>query len=240
MSFVCQGTHQKASWRRSLRPQNPGGLRGETRPAGSFLEGFFQRGLELAPRGRHSDAQRNRRAGDRVHRVEVWSKVSLRRPRRCYPQISSTSAMRSSTPRRSIPSDFSETLIDANVHRPLPARKERHADPVQTTFDPPYAERNGAVDPILGVFFGRIPCAIKGCEMRKVELVLYGSEQVPTTYWLGQVGVGMGNGWLVQQGTWTGRRGVQGIRTRWYMRSIPMPIRACSICGASMMRFCWC
>ena len=84
-----------------------------------------------------------------------------------------------------------------------------HSDPVQTTFDPPYPERNGAGDPILGVFFGRIPCAIKGCEMRKVELVLYGSEQVPTTYWLGQVGVGMGNDWLVQQGTWTSRRGVQ-------------------------------
>lgn len=66
-----------------------------------------------------------------------------------------------------------------------------HFAPVQTTFDPPYAERNGAADPILGVFFGRIPCVIRGCEMRKVEFVLYGSEQVPTTYWLGQISVGM-------------------------------------------------
>jgi hypothetical protein len=84
-----------------------------------------------------------------------------------------------------------------------------HSNPVQTTFDPPYPERNAAGDPILGVFVGRIPCAIVGCEMRKVEVVFYGSEQVPSTYWLGQVGVGLGNDRLVQQGTWTGRRGVQ-------------------------------
>jgi hypothetical protein len=82
--------------------------------------------------------------------------------------------------------------------------------PVRTTFDPPYPERNGVGEPILGVFFGRIPCAIKACEMRKVELVLYGSEQVPTTYWLGQVGSGVGNGWVVQQGKWAGQRGVRG------------------------------
>jgi hypothetical protein len=48
--------------------------------------------------------------------------------------------------------------------------------------------------------------------MRKIELVLYGRDdgRVPTTCWLGQVGVGTGNDWLVQQGTWTDRRGVQG------------------------------
>jgi hypothetical protein len=84
-----------------------------------------------------------------------------------------------------------------------------HSDPVQTTFAPPYPERNGAGDPILAVFAGRIPCAITGCEMRKVELVLYGSEPAPTTYWLGQVGLGLGNDPLVQRGTWIGRRGVQ-------------------------------
>ena len=39
-------------------------------------------------------------------------------------QISSTSAMRSSTPRRSIPKDFSETLMKANLHCPPPLRKE--------------------------------------------------------------------------------------------------------------------
>ena len=86
-----------------------------------------------------------------------------------------------------------------------------HPEPVQTTFDPSYPERRSVGDPILAVFVGRIPCAAKGCEMRKIELVLYGRDdgQVPTTYWLGQIGVGMGNDRLVQQGTWTGRRGVQ-------------------------------
>jgi hypothetical protein len=84
-----------------------------------------------------------------------------------------------------------------------------HPERVQTSFDRPYPERNSAGDPILGDFLGRIPCALEGCKMRKVELVLYGSEEVPTTYWLGQVGVGMGNDRLVQQGTWTRRRGVE-------------------------------
>jgi hypothetical protein len=82
----------------------------------------------------------------------------------------------------------------------------------QKTFDPPYPERSSAGDPILAVFVGRIPCVVNGCNMRKIELVLYGRDdgRVPTTYWLGQVGVGMGNDWLVQLGTWTDRRGVQG------------------------------
>ena len=86
-----------------------------------------------------------------------------------------------------------------------------HPEPVQTTFDPPYPERSSAGDPVLAVFVGRIPCVVKGCNMRKIELVLYGRDdgQVPTTYWLGQIGVGMGNDRLVQQGKWTGRRGVQ-------------------------------
>jgi hypothetical protein len=85
-----------------------------------------------------------------------------------------------------------------------------HTEPVQTTFDRPYPERNSAGDPILAIFVGRIPCAVEGCEMRKVELVLYGREggRVPTTYWLGQVGVGMGDERVVQEGTWSGRRGV--------------------------------
>ena len=86
-----------------------------------------------------------------------------------------------------------------------------HHEPVQTTFDPPYPERNSAGDPILAVFAGRIPCAVMGCEMRKVELVLYARDDahVATTYWLGQIGVGMGNDRVVQQGTWAGRRGAQ-------------------------------
>jgi hypothetical protein len=86
-----------------------------------------------------------------------------------------------------------------------------HPEPVQTTLEPPYPERNSAADPILAVFVGRIPCAVKGCNMRKIELVLYGRDdgQAPTTYWLGQTGVGMGNDRLVQQGTWTARHGVQ-------------------------------
>jgi hypothetical protein len=87
-----------------------------------------------------------------------------------------------------------------------------HSNPVQTTFDPAYPERNGAGDAIVAVFDGRIPCAAPACEMRKVELVLYGRDdgRNPTTYWLGQTRVGMGNGRLVQQGTWAMRRGVQG------------------------------
>ena len=48
--------------------------------------------------------------------------------------------------------------------------------------------------------------------MRKVELVLYGRDagRIPTSYWLGQVGVGMGNDRLLQQGAWSTRRGLQG------------------------------
>jgi hypothetical protein len=86
-----------------------------------------------------------------------------------------------------------------------------HRDLVQTTFDPAYPERNSADDPIVAVFQGRIPCAVAGCEMRKVEVVLYGRDngRIPTTYWLGQVGVGLGNDRLVQQGAWTTRRGLQ-------------------------------
>jgi hypothetical protein len=86
-----------------------------------------------------------------------------------------------------------------------------HHNRVQTTFDPSYPEHNGAGEPIVAVFEGRIPCAVQGCEMRKVELVLYGRDagQLPTTYWLGQVGVGIGNALQVQQGTWSTGRGVQ-------------------------------
>jgi hypothetical protein len=86
-----------------------------------------------------------------------------------------------------------------------------HGSPVQTTFDRPYPERNSAGDPIVAVFDGRIPCAVQGCEMRKVELVLYGRDagRIPTSYWLGQVEVGMGNDRLVQQGAWSTRRGLQ-------------------------------
>jgi hypothetical protein len=86
-----------------------------------------------------------------------------------------------------------------------------HPEPVQTTFDPPYPERNSAGDPIVAAFAGRIPCVVEGCEVRKVELVLYGRDHasVPTTYWLGQVSVGLGNDRLVQQGSWTDRHGAQ-------------------------------
>jgi len=82
--------------------------------------------------------------------------------------------------------------------------------PAQTTFDRPYSEKNRAGDPIVAVYFGRIPCAAQGCEMRKVELVLYGREagRFPTSYWLGQVGVGQGNERVVSEGTWTVRQGV--------------------------------
>lgn len=87
-----------------------------------------------------------------------------------------------------------------------------HRDPVVTTFDPPFPERNSANEPIVAVFFGRIPCALAACEKRKVELVLYGRDQgqVPTTYWLGQIGVGVSNERAVTTGSWAIRRGVQG------------------------------
>ncbi len=86
----------------------------------------------------------------------------------------------------------------------------RSTSPVQTTFERPYPERNGAGDPIVAIYVGRIPCAVQSCEMRKVELVLYGREagRVPTTYWLGQVGVGESNERVVREGTWSVRRGV--------------------------------
>jgi hypothetical protein len=84
--------------------------------------------------------------------------------------------------------------------------------PVQTTFDPAYPERNGAGDPAVAVFEGRIPCDIQGCEKRKVELVLYGRDagRTTTTYWLGQVKDGAGDDRLVQQGTWSVQRGLRG------------------------------
>src|SRR3984893_4168092 len=87
-----------------------------------------------------------------------------------------------------------------------------HHYPVQTTFYPAYPELNSVGDPIVAVFEGRIPCAIQRCEMRKVELALYGRDvgRIPTTYWLGQLSVGMGNNRLVQQGAWTIHRGLQG------------------------------
>jgi hypothetical protein len=85
------------------------------------------------------------------------------------------------------------------------------SEPVQTTFDRPYPAQNSAGDPIVAVFVGRVPCALSACEMRKVELVLYGREQgrVPTTYWLGQIGVGLGNDRIVEEGAWSGRQGAQ-------------------------------
>jgi len=84
-----------------------------------------------------------------------------------------------------------------------------HQNAAQETFDPPYPELNRTGDPIVAVFAGRIPCAVPGCEKLKVELVLYGRDagRIPTTYWLGQVGIG--NERRVQQGTWTTYRGLQ-------------------------------
>ena len=84
------------------------------------------------------------------------------------------------------------------------------ADKVQTTFDPPYPERNAHGDPMLAVYEGRIACAFIDCEMMKVRLVLYhhAETKAPTTYWLGFLGVGQGNDGTVTQGTWTLGRGI--------------------------------
>jgi hypothetical protein len=81
---------------------------------------------------------------------------------------------------------------------------------VQTTFDPPYPERNAAGDPILAVFEGRVPCEVPDCRVLKVSLVLYGRAKRPTTYWLGTVSVGIDSDRVVAQGTWTVGRGVDG------------------------------
>jgi hypothetical protein len=83
-------------------------------------------------------------------------------------------------------------------------------DKVQTTFDPPYPERNAHGDPLLAVYEGRIACAFVDCEVMKVRLVLYHHAQTkaPTTYWLGFIGVGQGNAGTVTQGTWTSGRGI--------------------------------
>jgi len=87
-----------------------------------------------------------------------------------------------------------------------------HPGPVQKTFDRPYPERDATGNPILAVFVGRIPCAAPGCDMRKVELVFYAGAggTMPVTYWLGQVGVGLGNERQVRTGAWTERRSVHG------------------------------
>lgn len=85
------------------------------------------------------------------------------------------------------------------------------APPVQTRFARPYPERNAAGEPILAVFVGRVPCDTRACEMRKVELVLYGSEAGAgaRTYWLGQVRVGAGNERDVAEGAWQPARGLR-------------------------------
>ena len=83
---------------------------------------------------------------------------------------------------------------------------------VQTTFDPPFPERNADGAPILGSFEGRIPCARDGCDKLKVWLVLYhdAQTQAPATYWLGVVPVGAGGERDITMGSWTVRRGVAG------------------------------
>jgi len=82
---------------------------------------------------------------------------------------------------------------------------------ITVTFDPSYPQFNAAGDPILAVFEGRLPCDAPNCELRKVGLVLYerSAPEAPSTYWLGIVGVGLGNDRTVIQGTWTVRSGVK-------------------------------
>jgi hypothetical protein len=79
------------------------------------------------------------------------------------------------------------------------------------TFDPPYPETNASGDPILGVFEGRIPCAVEGCEKMKVGLVLYADRAAgtPTTYWLGVVAVAAGDERAISQRIWTIGSGVK-------------------------------
>jgi hypothetical protein len=83
--------------------------------------------------------------------------------------------------------------------------------PTQTTFDPPYPERSPEGAPIQAVFEGRIPCLHESCDMRKVQLVLYGSDDGRglTFYWLGQIAVGLGTDRLVRQGRWAAHKGMQ-------------------------------
>jgi hypothetical protein len=86
------------------------------------------------------------------------------------------------------------------------------ASPMQTTFDPPYPERNGDGDPILASFEGRIPCEVERCDKLKVSLVLYhdARTKAPSTYWLGIVPGVADAQRAATTGTWTMRKGVAG------------------------------
>ena len=83
---------------------------------------------------------------------------------------------------------------------------------IQTTFEPPFPERNAHGDPILASFVGRIPCTREGCDKLKVWLVLYhdAATHAPATYWLGVVPGPVGGERVVSTGSWTVRRGVAG------------------------------
>jgi hypothetical protein len=76
------------------------------------------------------------------------------------------------------------------------------------TYAPPYPTVNKKGDPILAVFEGRTPCAqCDETEKMKVLLTLYQNPETkePTTYWLGTVVVGEGEGTGYRretQGSW--------------------------------------
>lgn len=80
--------------------------------------------------------------------------------------------------------------------------------------EPWYALANENGDPLLGVFEGRIPCAIDNlkCTKVKVGLALYQNQEtkIPTTYKLVRVYVSTGPGDRVENnGNWTVGHGIE-------------------------------
>ncbi len=85
----------------------------------------------------------------------------------------------------------------------------------RTIHEPLYPAVNKNGDPLLGSFSSRIPCG--DCYGIKFGLVLYhdAETKAPTTYKLMRVGVGGSRGYgendrIVNEGTWTIKRGVAG------------------------------
>lgn len=74
----------------------------------------------------------------------------------------------------------------------------------------PAANENG--DPVIAVFFNRLPCSDAGCNKLKFELGFYKDQktQAPTTYKLARVYVAKNpEDRIVNEGTWTITRGTK-------------------------------
>jgi hypothetical protein len=80
------------------------------------------------------------------------------------------------------------------------------------TFKPPYPRTDTGGAPILASFQGRIanPAPGKYADKLKVWLVLYGTHQSASTYWLGVVGE-QSDDRMISQGTWRISTGAAGF-----------------------------